>query len=492
MAPRPPSLQKIHRWDVFELRLDGPAADNPFTDVQLQAVFRCRDRQITADGFYDGDSRGDGRYVVRCMPDAPGEWRYETRSNVPALNGVSGAFLCIAPRPGAHGPVQVSGTRHFAYADGTPFHPLGTTAYAWVHQRPALVKRTLATLRRMPFNKIRMCVFPKHYDFNHDEPPLFPYARNADGTFDYARFNVAFWQTFERHIAALGDMGIEADVILFHPYDRWGFADMGAAADDLYLRYAVARLAAYRNVWWSLANEFDFMKTKASADWDRFCNILAERDPYGHLRSIHNGRPEDRYDHNKPWITHVSLQFQEDDLRFIKAVYAQYDKPLMLDECGYEGDVHHGWGNLPAQELVCRQWLVVMLGGHPGAHGETYLNPREELWWSKGGVIKGKSPARLAFLNRLIAEAPGPLFPSPVVTGWDFAGVGTADNAYMLVYFARKQPSYRPFTLPEGRYRADVIDTWAMTIERLRGTFGGRCTIPLPRRQFMAVRFVRA
>ena len=33
---------------------------------------------------------------------------------------------------------------------------------------------------------------------------------------------------------------------------------MPAEADDRYLRYAVARLAAYRNVWWSLANECDF------------------------------------------------------------------------------------------------------------------------------------------------------------------------------------------------------------------------------------------
>ena len=34
----------------------------------------------------------------------------------------------------------------------------------------------------------------------------------------------------------------------------------GAAVDDRYLRYVVARLAAYRNVWWSLANEYDFRK----------------------------------------------------------------------------------------------------------------------------------------------------------------------------------------------------------------------------------------
>jgi len=55
----------------------------------------------------------------------------------------------------------------------------------------------------------------------------------------------------------LRDLGIQADLILFHPYDHWGYALMGAEADERYLRYTVARLAAYRNVWWSVANAWD-------------------------------------------------------------------------------------------------------------------------------------------------------------------------------------------------------------------------------------------
>lgn len=479
--------QRIPQWDTCELELRGPDAGNPFIEITFGATFTNGDQRVDVNGFYDGD----GRYVVRFMPNALGEWRYTTHSNAPALNEIAGAFTCVAPKRGVHGPVQVAGARHFAYADGTPFVPLGTTAYAWVHQRPALVKQTFKTLAAMPFNKIRMTVFPKHYDFNHNEPPAFPYERDADGRCDFTRFNPIFWRAFDNHIATLRDMGIEADIILFHPYDCWGFSDMGAEADDRYLRYVVARLAAFRNVWWSLANEYDFMKNKVMADWDRFCNILLQHDPYAHLRSIHNGHPEDRYDHNQPWITHVSLQFQEDNLRLVKALYAQYEKPLMLDECGYEGDIHHGWGNLPARELVCRQWQVVMLGGHAGAHGETYINPREELWWGKGGRIKGQSPARLAFLQKLLLDAPAPMFPSPHMTRWDFNGIGTSDNAVMLMYFARKQPAFRLFDLPAGRYRVDLIDTWNMTIERLRGTVSGECRIDLPRRQFMAVRFTK-
>ena len=107
-------------------------------------------------------------------------------------------------------------------------------------------------------------------------------------------------------------LGIQADIILFHPYDRWGFADMGEEADRLYLRYIVARLAAYSNVWWSLANEYNLMHSKPLEAWDRYFELVQQADPYDHLRSIHNWQRLDVhdwemfYDHSRPWVTHCS------------------------------------------------------------------------------------------------------------------------------------------------------------------------------------------
>ena len=117
--------------------------------------------------------------------------------------------------------------------------------------------QTLAPLASAPFNKLRMCVFPNSYRYNENEPVYYPFARGSDGAWDFTRPDPAFWQHLEQRVGQLRDLGIEADLILFHPYNRWGFAGMDAACDDRYLRYAVARLAAYRNVWWWLANEYD-------------------------------------------------------------------------------------------------------------------------------------------------------------------------------------------------------------------------------------------
>ena len=55
-----------------------------------------------------------------------------------------------------------------------------------------------------------------------------------------------------------------------HPYDRWGFSQMTQEEDDLYWSYVLARFSAYRNVWWSLANEYDLMYCKTVDDWERY------------------------------------------------------------------------------------------------------------------------------------------------------------------------------------------------------------------------------
>ena len=253
-------LVAVEQWDFYEIALDGPRSGNPFVEVELSARFTCGDRQIETTGFYDGD----GIYRIRFMPDRQSEWRYETRSNRKELCAKTGSFECIAPRQNNHGPVRVASTFHFAYADGSPYRQIGTTCYAWTHQGDELEEQTLATLANSPFNKIRMCVFPKSYAFNSNDPHRYPFEGSPPNRWDTTRFDPAFFRHFEKRVAQLRDLGIEADIILFHPYDegRWGFDRMDQASDDRYLKYIVARLSAYRNVWWSMANEFDFMKEK--------------------------------------------------------------------------------------------------------------------------------------------------------------------------------------------------------------------------------------
>ena len=481
--------ETVERWDVFELTLQGPKEGNPFVDVSFGATFSYKNRSVKLDGFYDGASATDdgGLYRLRFMPDTPGEWRFVTQSSATELDGRQGSFTCTPAAEGNHGPVIADGVYHFAYADGAPHVSVGTTCYAWTHQGAELEEQTLETLKTAPFNKIRMCVFPKHYPFNSNEPVLFPYEHKDNG-WDFSRFNPVFFRHFEQRVAQLRDLGIEADIILFHPYDRWGFADMGAENDDRYLRYVVARLAAYRNVWWSMANEFDIMQSKTMADWDRFFRIVQESDPCQHLRSIHNCRGF--YDHGKPWVTHQSIQHS--DLARVPEWRETYGKPAVVDECCYEGNIERNWGNITAVEMVNRFWLGTVGGGYVG-HGETYLHPEDVLWWARGGVLHGESPARIAFLRALLEKhAPRGLSQiAPQTAVGRSQGSETDANGgfdYLLAYYGNTQPGRKQIELPgDAAYKVDLIDVWNMTVTAYEGVYSGTVMLEMPSKPYHAI-----
>jgi hypothetical protein len=463
---------EVEQWGVFELTLAGPTNGNPFTDVEFSARFTQGTNAVNTPGFYDGA----GIYRVRFMPDRQGEWRYETKSNRRPLNRKHGEFTVTPPGPGNHGPVRVHNTHHFAHADGTPYRQIGTTCYAWIHQGDAMAEQTLKTLAAAPFNKLRMCVFPKRYGWNRNEPELYPFEGTPPTEWDFTRYNLAFFRNLEKRVGQLRDLGIEADLILFHPYDEghWGFDRMPADADDRYLRYVIARLGAFRNVWWSLANEFDLMKEKTMEDWDRFFHVVVASDPYDRLRSIHNASLF--YNHTHPWVTHVSIQNGAAVSELGRAVLYRdlLRKPVVYDEVGYEGNLPRRWGNLSAEEMVLRFWVGTVGGTYVG-HGETLSHPEDLLWWAKGGVLRGESPPRIAFLRKLLEEGP-PEGHEPIDRWYEFPFVGKRGE-YYLGYFGREPRSEWPFVLfrtglQDGmKFTVEVIDTWNMTITPVEGVF---------------------
>lgn len=496
---------QCEQWGVHEVVLSGPSDGNPFVDVDLAADFTDEaNRRLRVPGFYDGD----GRYVIRFSPPTIGKWTYRTSSSSPALHGKSGELIATAPTGDNHGPVVVKNEFHFAYADGTPYRPIGTTCYAWTSQPAELEEATLRTLAEAPFNKLRMCVFPKRYKWNENEPPLYAFEGKAPDQWDFARFNPAFFQHLEQRIIDLQKLGIEADVILLHPYDEghWGFDRMSDEADDRYLRYVVARLAAYRNVWWSLANEYDFMLEKQESDWDRMIEVVDRTDPYDRLTSIHNGRL--LYNHTNPRLTHASIQNGSAAEEAGRAVLYRdaYRKPILFDEIKYEGDIPSRWGNLSAEEMVHRFWECIVAGTYPG-HGECYLADDDVLWWAKGGTLKGESPARIKFLMEILRTAPEEgLEP---IDKWQYPNIVGQPGEFYLVYFGEETPAEWKFLLPRyelkdgDKFQVDVLDTWNMTVTPIDEPFvvqreseylfvdqSGR-SVPLPGKPWQALRITK-
>lgn len=499
--------KSVEQWCVLEVSCKGPDTGNPYQEHWLKGSFCGEHEEVGANGFYDGD----GWYRVRFMPSFSGEYCFRLAADF--MEECGGRFM-VTPACGEnHGPVRVANRYHFAYEDGTPYYSVGTTCYVWELQDDRRIQDTLDSLQEAGFNKIRFCIFPKHYDYNLGEPRSYPYegtpmdsrvltkdnfnqytGKKEGNHWDFFRFHPQHFRHIEKCILELQKLGIEADLIMMHPYDRWGFSDMGEEADDFYWKYAVARLAAFRNVWWSLANEYDLMKAKTEYDWERYARILCTADPYHHLRSIHNCFPF--YDYNRPWITHCSIQ-RQDVYRTAENVNEwriRFQKPVVLDEIAYEGNIQHGWGNISAREMVRRFWEAACRGGYAG-HGETYMDPEDILWWSHGGKLHGESWKRLSFLKEILTETPGiGLKPCERSSFDEVCAVPESPvhaGTYYLYYYSFMRPSFRDFYFDdETEYEAAVIDTWNME-KKPAGRHHGKFRIALPGREYMAVQIKR-
>lgn len=464
--------------DFSELVVHGPSHGNPFVEVDIVAEFRCGRDVLRAGGFYDGE----GNYRIRFLAPQAGTWTYTIASNARSMDGLTGD-LEVAAGEGA-GPVRAT-TDGFAHANGAAFTPFGTTAYAWTHQDEEVQRRTLAALGAAPFNKLRMGLFPKSFLYNSNEPERFVFPRREGGSWDLERFDLDYFRHLEGRIRDLAALGIEADLILFHPYDRWGFSALGATADDRYVRYAVRRLAAFGNVWWSMANEYELLTAKRPEDWERLGRLVEAEDHVGHPRSIHN--IVEPWDAASSWVTHCSIQLSDPSIGDRVAEWRErWGKPVVVDETGYEGDLDQGWGCLTGEEMLLRFWQVMLRGGY-ATHGETFWSADEEIFWAKGGDLVGESIPRIAFLRRLVEESPtGRLDPLPSQFDALWAGVA---GRYVLIHFGRGRPLFRHVPIPAGhRAEIDVIDAWNMTVEAVPGVHRGTVRVDLPARQHIVIR----
>ena len=148
----------VEKWCVFEVTVEGRSDKNPFVDYYIKGVFQGKNERVEVDGFYDGE----GLYKVRFMPSFAGDYSFKIYGNF-SDKAFSGNFTVTPASGNNHGLVRVANTYHFAYEDGTPYYPIGTTCYVWTHQKPELQEKTLATLKKSVFNKIRFCIYPQLY-----------------------------------------------------------------------------------------------------------------------------------------------------------------------------------------------------------------------------------------------------------------------------------------------------------------------------------------
>jgi len=374
----------------FVLKLDPAPAGNAFTNLEYSGEFTLPDgRRLQVPGFCDAQ---DGSlFRLRFCPEASGAaYGYRLSLRGAGIERQFAGQLRCEPS-GQPGPVVAdpSRPRHFIRAGtGAPFYHLGLTAYHLLDPSndDAQIDATIDYAARAGFNKIRFLLagYPRDFDrrtsqdVEHGVPDPWK-APNYGGrpgqvnplpawigkphAYDFTRFNVAYWQRVDRAVRRMRDAGILATCIVTIEKQNLP-KEYGALTGHEFrlYRYAVARLAAFDNVWWDLGNEHNEYR---NASWaNAMGGFVAAQQPWPRLISAH-GYAEFLYT-NSAWAGFIITQQYGDE----KAVHdwalqhAAVPKPYVNEEYGYEGALDQpGHGQNTGWVRRCH-WAIAMAGGY--------------------------------------------------------------------------------------------------------------------------------
>jgi Domain of unknown function (DUF5060) len=403
------SSADLDTYDFMEVSAHVSAARvrNPFTDATIAGTFQKGEQRWQVEGFSDAV---DGSvYRVRFMPQAAGDYSYsvELRQGL-SRRKFAGKFHARASS--RRGPIRVDPQNrwHFIW-EGTGEHYFfnGTTAYWLIGWRDdQVIQASLERLHRLKINRLRVTIAGRTSLYYGEPvmagtnwtPFITPWQSNpgrfgrADDIyfpgFDYGRFQVSYWQKFERALRYARDRDMIFSLVLDMNDSRVHPAP-GSNDEHRFIRYAIARFAAFSNITWDLGDDLDQYRDDA---WTHTTGTLIKQwDPYQHLASSH---PVDNVhqDRTSPWFDFTSFQeWSRTQHAFMLGQRKRQQSlgriiPQTNEEYGYE-DHYPMWakglGSESADTLRRTAWEIVMAGGYQTA-GET-ARRGTNVWPDTGG-----------------------------------------------------------------------------------------------------------
>jgi hypothetical protein len=414
------SADTVEAYDFVEVTatVAKPTVKNPFTDVALSGRFRHGDAApVAVQGFCD--SADGGTYRIRFMPSRPGKHSYEvTFRQGDAERKHSGTFEASDGK--RRGPLRVDKDHpwHFVW-EGTGEHYFfnGTTAF-WLMgwQDENIIKAAIDRLLRLKINRIRV-LLAGAANIYWGEPVmtgknftllLRPWVAAHPERFDrpgidFTRFDVTYWQKWERMLRYARDRNVIISAILdistHHTQPAAGSED-----ERRYIRYALVRLTAFSNVTWDLGDDIDsYRDEKWTHETGTF---IHENDPYRHLASSHPVKPEHQ-DRASAWFGFTSIQEwsrkQHELMLEQRQIQLKTGRiiPQTNEEYGYE-DHYPLWAPKPpgdsADVLRRTAWDIAMAGAY-GTAGES-ARRGVNIWPDTGGGwINGRGDDTMVMLQ---------------------------------------------------------------------------------------------
>lgn len=416
------SASRAEAYDFVEVtvNVERPDARNPFTDVAVSGSFEKTDgsERRTVSGFCDAD---DGSvFRVRFTPVSPGDYTFSIRYQQGEFAAAhQGAFQAVDGR--RRGPMRVDPEYpwHFIW-EGTGEHYFfhGTTAFflmGWAEDR--IIQTSLARLHELKISRVRVLlagatdqlwgepVMPRKDYFTTN---LRPWVADEPSSFDrpgldFSRFDIAYWQKWDRMLRFARDRDLIISVILDISTHH---AQPAAGSEDerRYLRYAVARFGAFSNITWDLGDDIDTYRNEA---WmHETGTFLVNEDANRHLATCHpvGRKPQDRA---SEWFGFTSIQDWSRKQHALMLEEREIQKktgriiPQVNEEYGYEDHYPH-WAPPPpddsAETLRRMAWEIAMAGAY-GTAGETARRGTEIWPDTGGGWINGRGDDTMIMLK---------------------------------------------------------------------------------------------
>ncbi len=446
------SSHDLEAYDFVEVtaQISAPRARNPFTDATIRGTFQAAagNQRWQVDGFCDAD---DGSvYRIRFMPAAPGEYTYSVEYRQAwSTTKTTGTFHVRGGR--RRGPIRIDPQNrwHFVW-EGTGEHYFfnGTTAYWLMGWRDdQIIRSSIERLHRLKINRIRVTIAGRTNVF-YGEPVMAqsnwtPFITPWQGTglrslhlvgrlgqrlgtgvgrnsfdslaelglaediyhpgFDYSRFQVSYWQKFERALRFARDRDVIFSLVLDMNDSRVHPAP-DSENEHRFIRYAIARFGAFSNIAWDLGDDLDQYRD------DRWAHatgtLIKVWDPYRHLATSH---PVDKVhqDRTSDWFDFTSFQeWSRAQHAFMLAQRKQQESlgriiPQTNEEYGYE-DHYPMWAkgleSESADTLRRTAWEIVMAGGYQTA-GETARRGTNVWPDTGGGWMNGRGDDTMTMLQ---------------------------------------------------------------------------------------------
>lgn len=380
-----------HRTDI--VLHSGTEYENPYTDVEINAVFTHEDGEtIALCGFWNG---GD-EWRVRFAPTKTGRWDYVVRcsdADNRDLDGASGSLLAVendgATELDRHGFVRVSDSgRYFVYDDGTPFFWLGDTNW----QAPNYVSITQCNYPGCSCsNQFRhevddrlakgFTVYQTYFDSAESdgggqrgvspEPSMWKVRHTlVDPTVFTEKFDKMFDYLADRGMVIALGFGVHSSTV----------GSMTPEALDRISRYLTARYASYPVIWITAQEITGDEQYEA---WVRSAEITAAGDGYGHPQSAHQFpmTADNRFVlslNRSGWHDFFALQNGHGPSIPKKSTYEGYwntvkpgggPKPFVETEANYEDIYCGGFNGYEASRISA--WKAVLCGSCGFTYGVT-------------------------------------------------------------------------------------------------------------------------